>query len=270
MEKLLTESVWTKIIQIINPEKINEIRIRIHRPIQLKAYEREYYIDFIPDEKYIENVIAVATNHSRYAHEQELSDGYLTYGNGIRIGIAGRGKENDKNEIIYSRILSICIRIPRKITFDHLSILTEQYRNTLIIGPPYSGKTTYIRAISEQLSDRYDICVIDERLEIAGNDLTLLSGKKVDLIQGVKKEKIYEKIIRSLAPQIIVCDELFDEKDFLSVNRIMSSGILCLASFHAAGKKDVPKMLLDCFDVLLVLSSKPKVGSILSIERKND
>lgn len=270
MEKLLTPAIWQEICRRTSPDRINEIRIRLHKPISVKTVDHTFFLSIKIDQPFMENFLNVATNHSRYAHENELSDGYLVYGNGIRIGIGGRGKVKENREIVYTLITSACIRFPHVLTINPIPALTKDFQNTLIIGPPYSGKTTLIRALADKLAFQYDVCVIDERMEIAGSDFSLLENSQIDIIQGIKKEYVYEKVIRSLAPQIIVCDELFHEKDERSVERIVKSGIKCLASVHAENKQTVPDVLRSVFDTFVVLSSKPKPGSILSIERKHD
>lgn len=270
MEKLLTPSIWKEICAQTTPNRINEIRIRLYKPIYVKTTDKDFFVQTVVDRSYMENFIGVATNHSRYAHENELSDGYLVYGNGVRIGIGGRGQIKDHREIIYSLITSACIRVPHVITVDPILSLTENFKNTLIIGPPYSGKTTFIRAMANKLAAKTDLTVIDERMEIAGSDFSLLTSARADIVQGIKKEYVYEKIIRSLSPQIIVCDELMEEQDYYSVQRIVRSGIKCLASVHGETKNAVPEILQSVFETFVFLSSKPRPGSILSIERKND
>lgn len=271
MEKLLGNLLYTKIQNTIKWSDLYEIRIRFARPILLKTKNKDIIIDFYPERAFFDNIISVATNNSRYAYENEISDGYLEYKEGIRIGICGKGKISEKNLIAYTKITSVCIRIPHVIPLsNNFSNLLQPFQNTLIVGPPFSGKTTLIRSFCEEISRNFDVVLFDERQEIAGENYSLLRGDRLDVVQNIKKEYIYDKIIRSMSPQIVVCDELLTENDFHSVKKIISSGIKCLASYHGTSSKSIPSILKECFNVYVTISSIPKVGSILSIERKND
>ena len=115
----------------------------------------------------------------------------------------------------------------------------------------------------------YDTVIIDERSEIAGNSIDF-KNKRVDIIQGIPKNIIFEKIIRSMSPQIVVCDELFSNQDILAVQNFTRAGIKCIASFHAVNIDYVEPELKKIFNKFITLSSKPKVGSITSIINKND
>lgn len=269
MEKLLGTRLWRQIQNAVNPNSLNEIRLRVNRPTLLKCSDRELFLSFVPDSSYINGVIDIATKFSRYAYEREISDGYLEYGDGVRIGLCGVGKINDKNLIAYSAVTSLCIRIPHDIIKINLDSVTDEFDNTLIIGAPYSGKTTLIRAIASVIAEKNDVAIIDERREIVGGNFSLLNAKRADVIQGIPKDKIYEQVIRSMSPSVVVCDELFSSRDFEAVKRFCFSGIKCLASFHAKDIKEIPEILSDTFSVFITLTSNPTPGSITSIVRKN-
>ena len=267
MEKLLGKEVYNIISKNISFTDINEIRLRIDRPILVKTLSREFFIEYHPTKEYLRTIIQVATGNSMYAHEKEMSDGYLEYGDGIRIGICGFGRINDKKLIAFSEYYALCIRIPHicQVKNDFEIILNNPV-NTLIIGPHFSGKTTLIRYLANRISENHDVVIIDERKELAGKNGSFLPGKRADIIQGIEKKYVFSNIIRSMAPEIIVCDELFDHEDIVSVKRIIYSGIKCLASYHSENKTNVPNELRKLFQAVITLSSKPRPGSILSIE----
>lgn len=270
MQKLLG-NLYGLISQKTDVNSITEIRVRLSRPILIKTFEKTFFLDFIADKKTINDIIDVATGFSRYAFERELSDGFLEYGNGIRIGVCGQGKINDKNYIAYSAINSICIRIPHCIRItNEIKNLADNFVSTLIIGAPYSGKTTLIRALTSVLAEKEDVAVIDERSEIAGKNTSLLPSKRLDVVNGIPKERVFDGIVRSMSPSIIVCDELFSEKDVNAVKIIVRSGVKCLASFHCDDIKKLPEDLTNIFERFVTLNSKSSPGSITSIIRKND
>ena len=271
MEKLLGQKLWTEILNLTSFDVVNEIRIRLNHPILIKCKNKTFFLPYIPDKEYLNKVIDVATGYSRYAYEREISDGYLEYGEGVRIGLCGTGKINDKKLIVYSSVTSLCIRIPHAIQLNKsIKSVLDNFNNTLIIGAPYSGKTTLIRALSEELAENSDVVIIDERREIAGSNFSLLKAKRADIIQGIPKNEIYGNIIRSMSPSIVVCDELFSEKDFFAVEKIKSAGIKCLASYHSNDIYSIPEIANKIFSVFVTLNSNPAPGSITSIVRKND
>ena len=269
MKKLLGETLYNIISNYFDISLITEIRLRAGQKVLLKTAFKELYADYIVDELYIYNLILNATSRSLYAHENEISDGFLNYKDGIRIGICGSVKINEKKTIAFSKYYSVCIRIQKKIIQKHsLECIIENFDNTLIIGLPYSGKTTLIRSLTENLSEKFDVVLIDERMEIAGADTGLLSGKRCDIIQGIPKKYLFENIVRSMSPQIIVCDELYSKEDIESIERLYISGIKCLASFHAEKFELLPEKLRSVFTKIITLSSKPQPGSIISIISK--
>lgn len=266
MEKLLGKNVWNQILSVVSYECLNEIRIRVDRPILIKTTKNEQFIDFTPSHSYLSDIILVATSQSLYAHEKEISDGYLEYKNGIRIGLCGVGRVNDKKLLAFSEFYSVCIRIPHCIRPNFsLESLVGSFKNTLIIGPPFSGKTTLIRAIGNLLAEKNDVVFIDERKELAGIDKKFISAKRADIMQGIPKRFVFENIIRSMSPDIVICDELFSDEEISTVKRFTESGIRCLASFHTTQKNLLPKALLPIFQTYITLSSKPHPGNILSI-----
>lgn len=270
MKKLLGNELYTLIARKCDFSEINEIRIRLNSNPFIKTYNGGFSVNSVCNKESIDRIINVATGNSRYAYEKEISDGFLEYAGGIRIGITGKGKINEKNLIAYSLITSLCIRIPHNISLkkDFFSIINN-FDNTLIIGAPFSGKTTLIRALALELSKNNDIFIIDERSEISGCT-DIFVDKRADIARGIPKDLLFEKIIRSMAPQIVVCDELFSDNDIIAVERIIKSGIKCLASYHSEKFEDINENLKNIFHQFITLSSKPSVGSIISIIRNND
>ena len=110
---------------------------------------------------------------------------------------------------------------------------------------------------------RYDVLIIDEREEICGKDKSMRTGIRADVMQGVPKRLVYERAIRTMAPQIVVCDELFGKEDYEAVSRLSSSGVKVLASFHS--DTDADEKLKSLFPNRIILSSNPRPGSIVSI-----
>ena len=106
------------------------------------------------------------------------------------------------------------------------------------------GKTTLIRDIVRQISTgikeikflAINVGVVDERGEIASlfrgipqNDI----GIKTDIIDNVPKSLGMKMLIRSMAPKVIVADEIGSEADIEAIKYAICSG--CKGSFTAHG-----------------------------------
>ena len=70
--------------------------------------------------------------------------------------------------------------------------------------------------------------VVDERGEIAAiykgipqNDI----GIRTDVIDNVPKPEAMRILVRSMAPQIIACDEIGSKEDIEAINYVMCSGV---------------------------------------------
>lgn len=148
-----------------------------------------------------------------------------------------------------------------------------EFKNLLVIAPPSGGKTTLLREIARLASnDGFNVCVIDERREIAGavkgvSGLDL--GKSVDVITGVKKLKAYECAIRSMNPDVVVTDEIYGAEEVDAVLDAMRAGVKVAASLHATGVSDLKNTVYEklqrAMDITVVLTKKNRVGEIKEI-----
>jgi len=267
MKKLLGKA-FPFVENVCRINDITEIRVRVGQKLLVKTLYGEIYAPFVADENYIDSVIDAATNNSRYAYEDSISNGFIDYADGIRIGVSGNGWVNN-GKTVYKNFYSLCIRVPHEINFypDFPDTIIENFENTLLISPPGGGKTTLLREIAYRLSEKYDLLIIDEREEICGKNLIMRRGKRCDVMQGVPKKYAFETAIRTMAPQIVACDELFGDDDFSAVERLILSGIKVVATYHA--DRYLPDRLNETFYYKIFLSSKPKPGSIVSIVCKN-
>jgi stage III sporulation protein AA len=112
------------------------------------------------------------------------------------------------------------------------------------------GKTTLLRDIVRQVSNGIKIIkfrglnvgLVDERGEIASlykgmpeNEI----GIKTDVMENVSKSIGMKMLVRSMAPKIIVADEIGNKEDVEAINFAMCSG--CKGIYTAHG---------NCFDDL--------------------
>ena len=88
------------------------------------------------------------------------------------------------------------------------------------------------------------IGLIDERGELGAcfrgipqNDI----GIRTDVIENVSKEKGIEILLRSMSPEIIVCDEIGSSADINAINKMLISGVKGIFTMHGNGIDDVKR-----------------------------
>ena len=123
---------------------------------------------------------------------------------------------------------------------DYKEFLNKDIENTLIISPPKCGKTTLLRDLTRFLSNNKNvkIALIDERDEIAssymGRDYNDV-GKRTFVLSGYLKEEGFSHAVRSLSPDIIICDEIGDKEDFNIISYALLRGVKIIATLHGEG-----------------------------------
>lgn len=262
-----------KILQNQSDEILNtvyEIRLRINCPILLKCSTGDFFISYgkisksYTDDFYkinksdINTTIAALTSNSIHAYEKEIEKGFLTIEGGHRVGLSGDCLY-EKNEFKgFKSINSLNIRIARDFVNCSNKVIkyviknSKSIYNTLIAGVPLSGKTTCIRDLARNLSDGYnnpqfnacDVCVIDERGEIAATYSGVPQfylGSRTDVLSYCMKREGFSISIRSLAPRIIISDELGSIDDFDIIQYALKSGVSIISTAHASCVEDLFK-----------------------------
>lgn len=258
MRKLLGDTLFDEMARLC--ETVCEIRIRKDRPVLFKTEKGEYFSKYVTTGKEMREMIRRATDGALYAYENQVSEGYIEYEKGIRIGIVGESRLNDKKTALREPY-ALCIRLPQQKIGIATRFFHTPFENTLIVSPPSGGKTTLLRDYARLLSDKYDVLIVDERYEICGMGLTMEMGKRADVTQGIPKSAVYETAIRTMSPQIVVCDELFGDEDYFAVEKMINAGIKVLATHH--GEEDAPKRYRALFPERIVLSPYPKYGTVV-------
>lgn len=217
--------------------ELQEIRIRVQRPILLKTRQADIVIDYQINASEVLQILEKLCQNSIYAYKNQICEGFLTVKGGHRIGITGTAVTEDSKVLNLKYVTSLNFRIAREIINCSNQLLKEiidiennSIYNTLIVSPPGKGKTTMLRDMIRNISNGISeihfkgmTCgVVDERGEIAAmykgvpqNDI----GIRTDVIENITKSKGMKMLIRSMAPEVIACDEIGSKEDVQAIRR---------------------------------------------------
>ena len=244
-----------QIIESLEIKELEEIRIKVDKPLLLQIGRHEIQQDYYPTKEDVKNILYKLSNFSLYAVSEELKQGFITVKGGHRVGICGNCvMERNKVKTIKD-ISSINVRVCREIIDCSNKVIpyiveNNNVYNSIIISPPKCGKTTILRDIARKLSDGMPslefrgkkISIIDERSEIGGcyNGIPQLQiGIRTDIFDNCPKSEGIMMAIRSMSPDIIICDEIGSKADVESILMALSSGVKLITTIHGFGIEDL-------------------------------
>ncbi len=231
-------------IRRTNHPVIEEIRMRAGRRCSLVVSGRNIMLGTVLDAGELNDILEGMCQGSLYAFSDTINQGYISLPGGVRVGVCGRaGCEGDRIIGIYE-VSSLSVRIPHKSrpVGSEICRLLHSFERTegvLVYSPPGIGKTTLLRSVASMLAsgawesgrEPMRTVVIDTRGELAfaseGRDLCL------DVLSGYPRRKGIEIATRCLNAEVIICDEIGDYEEAMSLVASHNCGVPLVASAHA-------------------------------------
>lgn len=261
-------------------DALTEIRLRAGYPAQLRCLDGSAMASTPLRAAEITSIAASLLDYSVYAHEAELGQGYFTMPDGCRVGVCGRMTCIEGRAMDAAAIASMCVRLGREIRgsadglYRHVAKSDGGVRSLLLLSPPGLGKTTLLRDLARQLSEAGRcVAIADERHELAAcvqGVPTMDVGPCTDVLDGAPKARAMRYLLRAMAPQVIVTDEIGSVEDARAIAEVSRCGVAVVASAHAdgldaacrrAGLREAVRG--GCFDLAAVLGNTP--GELQSV-----
>ena len=232
-----------------------ELRVRRDQPVELVIAGQPRETALSLDGEGMQALLCALTGHSAYAYERQMAQGYIPLPDGHRAGVCGRAVAEQGRIVRMTEITSVAIRIARAVpgasrtVRGHLLHADGHPARVLLLGPPGCGKTTVMRDAVLWLSDvrGLHVAVADEREELFARQG---GGRRIDVLSGADKAQAMLLLVRTMAPQVLVTDEIGREEDAGALMEAARCGVGLLASAHADGMQDVRRrpMLRRLFD----------------------
>ncbi|AFM42250.1 stage III sporulation protein AA [Desulfosporosinus acidiphilus SJ4] len=299
MDRWFGETIRAILKQIQDFEllEVEEIRLRVGQPFMLRTSGKDLFFNSegkitSPSNAYCitqEDLTATLdkmTQSSVYAVEEDLKQGFLTLPGGNRVGVTGEAILQKGEVQKLKHISSLNVRLARDYQGHSLRVLPKICRkdgtlyHTLVISAPRAGKTTLLRDLIRLISngvpqmglEGQSVGVIDERGELAGMNKGLPSynlGCRTDVLDGCPKVYGMTMLIRSMAPQVVVMDELGHHDEIEALKDALRTGVRILCTAHASSLEEAKtrptlSYLLEdgVFERLVVLSRQTGPGTI--------
>ena len=221
---------------------ISEIRLRAGMPVFITANGKNIICGAKADHGAIERTVRNLCGNSLYSHSETIREGYICTDGGIRAGVCGRAVTDGGRIIGITDISSVCIRIPHRVIGAADPIVKhvlDSGGGLLIFSKPGVGKTTVLRELAARLSAQpfnMRIAVVDTRFEICG---ALKGNYSIDALSGYPRSKGMETALRTLSPQIIICDEIASAEDARAIRNSAGAGVPVIASAHAGSRDEL-------------------------------
>lgn len=136
----------------INLNLLEEIRIRVNRPILFKIGQEEKSINHIVTSEEILETLQHICDNSIYSYQSQICNGYITMQGGHRVGITGNAVIKDGKVSNINYVSSLNFRIAKQVLGASNKIIKyvineeeNSIYSTLIVSPPGVRENNYFK-----------------------------------------------------------------------------------------------------------------------------
>ncbi len=240
---------------------LREIRVRREGRASVKIKSEKVFLSCCATSAETDSMVRMLTGGALYAHRDEIASGFISPGNGIRVGAVGTAAYEGGAAVGISDIRALLFRIPTgECAFsDRLySVYRSGVRSGMLIySPPGVGKTTALRSLAHSLGGGehpLTVAVIDERREFLPEDYL---SEDVDILTGYSKRRGLEIATRTMSPDVIMIDEI-GQSESGEIGGALMAGVPIVATAHAGSyaellsrKALMPLIEMGAFDVFV-------------------
>lgn len=213
---------------------VNEIRLRLERPISLTFDNKNISVPVRLTDSEIKGALLAFTDGSPYAFSDTIEKGYIPMKNGVRCGVCPEKGAKGSIEKVSSISLRLPFIAPGSPGIEGVCTREGKPISTLLYSPPGVGKTTVLRMLIKRLcsgTSPHRGAVIDTRRELFSKSMT--GDTLTDFLFGYDKGEGIELAVRSLSPEVIFCDEIGLAEDARALLTAANTGVPVIASAHA-------------------------------------
>ena len=224
-------------------ERIEEIRLRGGRRAYLTVGgtrgKKNFALASVIENNELAAILKRMCGGSLYTYSDSIIKGYVSLGDGVRVGVCGRAATEKGKILGVYDVSSLNVRLPcgdAELKIEILSRIRKSIelgKGVLIYSPPAEGKTTFLRSLSRELAGGEKplrLALVDSREELSA---VFCAGElSMDVLSGYPKAEAIHIATAFMNPEVIICDEIGGEDDVKAICEAQNCGVPLIASAH--------------------------------------